>query len=435
MSAHRPKSRRGPAPEREVKATPVRMSLEIESLSSGGDGVARHDGLVVFTPRTAPGDRVEADVTVNGRVGRGAFVRVEHAGAARVEPACAHYASPDKCGGCQWQQVDLAVQRDAKRAMVRDAFARIAKREVALPSIVSGEGWRYRRSLTLAIRRRTDGSAYAGLRAYDDPEAVFDLADCLITAPEVLEAWREILAAAEHLPEEPRLRGTVRVINNRPHLTLEGGGGWDGIAEFLDAVPSLAAIWWHAEGKRRRLVADRRPAGEPGGSFAQVNPAIAALLQRAVVDQAMAHAPRTVVDAFSGAGDTAVALAERGVRVAAVELDEEASAYAATRLPAGSRAIAARVEDSIVSLLPADVVILNPPRAGVDARVTAALVASLARGADQPKAILYVSCDPATLARDVARLDGWRVHSLTCYDMFPQTAHVETLCELRPEAM
>jgi len=432
--AHRSKARRGAAPEREAKATPVRMSLEIESLSSGGDGVARHDGLVVFTPRVAPGDRITADVSVSGRVGRGTLVRVERAGEARVEPACAHYEGLDKCGGCQWQQVDLAVQRDAKRAMVRDAFARIAKREVALPSIVSGEGWRYRRSLTLAIRRRADGSVYAGLRAFDDPEAVFDLNDCLITAPEVLEAWSAILAAAEHLPEEPRLRGTVRVINERPHLVIEGGTSWDTLPEFLDAVPSLAAIWWHAEGRRRRLVADRRPAGEPGGSFAQVNPVIADLLQRAVVEQAMAHAPRTAVDAFSGAGDTAVALANRGVRVAAVELDEEATAYAATRLPAGSRAIAARVEEAIASLLPADVVILNPPRAGVDARVTAALLASLASGSERPKAILYVSCDPATLARDVARLVGWRVHSLTCYDMFPQTAHVETLCELRPEA-
>jgi 23S rRNA (uracil1939-C5)-methyltransferase len=80
--------------------------------------------------------------------------------------------------------------------------------------------------------------------------------------------------------------------------------------------------------------------------------------------------------------------------------------------------------------LPADAVILNPPRAGVDARVLEALAA--ARPA--PRAIVYVSCDPATLARDVARLAGWRVHDITCYDMFPQTAHVETVCELRPEA-
>ncbi len=446
MSGHRAKGRRGtpgeraakgPSPSAHPSVPPTRMTLTIESLSAGGDGVARHDGLVVFTPRVAPGDEVTADVSVSGRVGHGTLVRVERAGASRIEAPCAHYASPDKCGGCQWQQVELGAQREAKRAMVRDAFARIAKREVALPEIVVGEGWRYRRSLTLAIRRRADGRVYAGLRAYDDPEAVFDLHDCLITAPEVLDAWRAILAAAEHLPEEPRLRGTVRVINARPHFTLEGGTAWEGINDFLDAVPSLAAIWWHGEGKRRRIVADRRPSGEPGGSFVQVNPEVAARLQEALIAQAMAHAPRTVIDGFSGAGDTAVALAERGVRVAAVELDEEATAYAATRLPAGSRAIAARVEEAIASLLPADVVILNPPRAGVDARVTAALVAALvtplASGAERPKAILYVSCDPATLARDVARLDGWRVHTLQCFDMFPQTAHVETLCELRPE--
>lgn len=88
----------------------------------------------------------------------------------------------------------------------------------------------------------------------------------------------------------------------------------------------------------------------------------------------------------------------------------------------------ARVEEFLPRLLPADVVVLNPPRAGVDARVTTALRERA------PRAIVYVSCDPATLARDVARLEGWRVASVTCYDMFPQTAHVETVCTLVPEA-
>ncbi|HRN53163.1 MAG TPA: methyltransferase, partial [Gemmatimonadaceae bacterium] len=186
-------------------------------------------------------------------------------------------------------------------------------------------------------------------------------------------------------------------------------------------------VWWQAEGKRRRLVADRRPAGEPGASFAQVNPEMAAQLHAAVVQRVMAHAPQTVVDAFSGAGDTAAAIAAQRVRVVAIEADEEATAYAATRLAQGSRAIAARVEDVLPAHLPADVVILNPPRSGVDAKVTAALLKT------PPKAIIYVSCDPATLARDVSRLPGWAVHHIECYDLFPQTAHVETLCELRPE--
>jgi len=404
------------------------VTLDIISLAAGGDGVARSDGLVVFTPRTAPGDRVVADVSVNGRVGRGTLRRVERAGATRVESKCAHYEAPDRCGGCQWQHVDIAAQREQKRAMVRDAFQRIAKREVVLPPIVGGEAWGYRRALTLAMRRREDGSWYGGLRAFDDPEAVFDLHECHITAPAVLAAWREIFAAAEHLPDEPRLRGTVRVIGDRAHFTLEGGRAWNAFAPFLDAAPSLAAIWWHGEGKRRQLIADRRPAGAPGASFAQVNPDVAEQMQREVVKRALAYAPKKIVDGYSGAGDTAVAFAERGVTVVALESDEDATAFAAARLSAPSRAIAARVEDVLDKHLPADVVILNPPRAGVDARVTTALTSSSAR------AIIYVSCDPATLARDVARLKGWKVRELLCYDMFPQTSHVETVCELIPES-
>lgn len=404
-------------------------TIDIASLAAGGDGVARHDGLVVFTPRTAPGDRVVADVTTQGRVGRGRLLRVEREGPARIAAPCAHYEAPDRCGGCQWQHVDIAAQRDAKRTMVRDAFQRIAKREVELPTIHGGPAWSYRRSLTLAMRRRADGSWYAGLRAFDDPEAVFDLDRCLITNELVLEAWRSVLAASAEFPDEPRLRGTVRVIGERAHFTLEGAREWSRLQQFLNATPDLAAVWWQADGKRRRLVADRRPAGEPGGSFAQVNPEVAAVMQAEVVQRVLAQSPSKVIDGYSGSGDTAVEIAASGARVIAIEADEEATAFAASRLPQGSRAIAARVEDAIAHHLPADVIVLNPPRSGVDARVTSAIVKAKAT-----KSIIYVSCDPATLARDVARLDGWRVHHLQCYDMFPQTSHVETVCELRTES-
>ena len=402
-------------------------SLAIASLASGGDGVARHEGLVVFTPRTAPGDLVEADVRVEGRVGRGTLERVVRAGPGRVAPECAHYLAPDRCGGCQWQHVSLATQRAAKQQMVVDAFRRIAKRTVALPELHGGDAWRYRRALTLAIRR--DGTrTWAGLRAHDDPEAVFALTDCSITDGRVVAAWRAILAAADHLPAGDRLRATVRWLDERPLFVLEGGTDWPALGAFLDAVPSLGAVWWQAEGRRRRIVADRRPSEVPGASFAQVNVEVAARMQADVVAAVLAHAPKTVIDGYSGGGDVALALAAHGVQVAAVELDEEAAAWAAARLPAPSRAIAARVEDVLERLLPSDVVILNPPRAGVDARVTAAL------STRPPKVIVYVSCDPATLARDVARLAGWRIRNLTCYDMFPQTAHVESVCELVPEA-
>jgi len=407
------------------------VSLEIARLAAGGDVVARADGLVVFTPRTVPGDQVTVDLRVEGRVGRGTLRRIDRPSVDRVAPSCGHYEAPDRCGGCQWQQVAIAAQREGKRQMVHDAFRRIAKREVPVPAIVAGEPWRYRRTLTLAIRRE-GARVWAGLRAFDDPEAVFALDDCLITDPRVVATWREIVAAAAHLPPEHRLRGTVRWVADRPLFVLTGGTEWPALAAFLDAVPSLAAIWWEAEGKRRRLVADRRPTGIPGASFVQVNAEIAERMQAHLVAMVLAHRPTYVLDAYSGAGATAVALAAAGVRVTAIELDEEATTYAANQLAAPSRAIAARVEEALPHHLPADVVILNPPRAGVDARVTSALARTVETG-QAPRAIVYVSCDPATLARDVARLPGWRVDSLLSFDMFPQTAHVETVCVLVPE--
>lgn len=413
-------------------ALPSDTLLEIESIASGGDGIARSEGLVVFTPRTAPGDLVRATVRIVRRVGRGTLQSVERAGAQRVAPECAHYDGPDRCGGCQLQHLSIEGQREAKRAMVRDAFRRIARRDVPLPEIHGGDQWRYRRSLTLAIRRDPGGQVRAGLRAFDDPEAVFSLRDCHITEERVLAAWREVVAAAEHLPPVDRLRGTVRWFDDRAAFTLEGGTEWAALDAFLKAVPSIVAIWWHAEGQRRRLVADRRTGVQPGASFAQVNAPMAERMQADVVARAMAHQPATAIDAYSGTGATAIALVAAGVRVTAIELDEEATAWAARRIPAPSRAIAARVEEFLPRALPADVVILNPPRAGVDARVVGALEKSLGDSATAPRAILYVSCDAATLARDVSRLPGWRVHALACYDLFPQTAHVETVCELRP---
>jgi 23S rRNA (uracil1939-C5)-methyltransferase len=168
--------------------------------------------------------------------------------------------------------------------------------------------------------------------------------------------------------------------------------------------------------------------GRPDASFVQVNTAAAKLLHEHVVALAAAAEPVTVVDAYAGAGSTAIALARRGVQVTAIELDAPAARWVATQLPPGSRAIVGRVEDVLGDALPADVVILNPPRAGVDVRVTDTL-----RDSSPRPPIVYVSCNPATLARDVQRLPSYRVASVAAYDMFPQTAHVETVCALTPE--
>jgi 23S rRNA (uracil1939-C5)-methyltransferase len=177
------------------------------------------------------------------------------------------------------------------------------------------------------------------------------------------------------------------------------------------------------------LLARRGGDAAPGASFGQVNAAVADELQHFVLARARTYDARTIVDGYAGIGDTAAALAREGTSVTAIELDPDAAAWSAARLPDGSRSIAARVEDVLPELLPADVVIVNPPRSGLDARVAATLQDASA----PPRGILYVSCNPATLARDLARLPRYRIASLRSFDMFPQTAHVETVCELVPE--
>jgi 23S rRNA (uracil1939-C5)-methyltransferase len=406
--------------------------LRIDSIAAGGDGVARADGMVVFVPRTAPGDVARVSYQQKGRFARGTLVALESPSPDRVAPTCSHYEA-DRCGGCQLQHVGYDAQCRAKGDIVRDAMVRIARRPTPAPSVVrpAPSPWRYRRKLTLALRARGRDWT-AGLHPYDRPTQVFQLRECPITEDRVLAAWREVLAAGDALPNAAELRGAVRFDDaGEGSLVIEGGGQWTGAARLLERAPSLASIWWKAAGATRATPAASRSAGSsPAASFAQVNAAVADALRAHVVERVLAHEPVQVVDAYAGTGLSALAVASPERHVTAIELDADASAWCAARLPNGSRAVAARVEDVLPAALPADVVILNPPRAGVDARVTHALQA--ARPAT--RAIVYVSCDPATLARDVGRLPGWRVASLVSFDMFPQTAHVETVCELVPEA-
>ena len=401
----------------------------IDSIAAGGDGVGRTDGVVVFVPRAARGDRLRVELETRTRFARGTIRELIEPSPDRVDPVCYHYRV-DRCGGCQLQHVRYDAQLEAKRLIIRDSLARIGRRQVEPPDIEpSEEQWRYRHKLTLGMRRNRTGSWTIGLHPFDDPVNVFQLADCPITDERVLTIWRQVMEARRHFPVADELRGSVRLLDDGAAVVMEGGNAWPDRVAFFEAVPGAAALWWRPAHRARSLVASR---GAPaaGASFAQVNAAMGARLHDFVLDRARDYKPATVLDAYAGSGATAVRLARSGARVTAVEADRDASARCASELPDGSRAIAARVEDVIAELLPVDLVLVNPPRTGLHERVTAEL-----QSAQQtPRAIIYVSCDPPTLARDLARLPRYRVASLRAFDMFPQTAHVETVCELVPEA-
>jgi 23S rRNA (uracil1939-C5)-methyltransferase len=400
--------------------------VEIESIAAGGDGVARTGGMVVFVPRTAPGDLARVRLRRGRHFARGSLEGLVRPGPDRVDPLCLHYTR-DRCGGCQLQHISYEGQLAAKRGIIGDALRRIGRRQAEVPDVQPSEAqWRYRLKLTLTVRR-TGGGWVAGLHPYDDPVNVFRLEDCPITDDRVVAVWRDVFRAARHYPDVASFRAAVRLVDVNAVLVVEGGSRWPDVRRFFDAVPSLAALWWQPDGGSRRLVAERG-AVSAGASFGQVNSAVAWALRDHVVARARAYAPGHVIDAYAGTGDTAVSLAEGGATVTAIELDPEAADVCRRRLLGDARVVVRRVEDVLPSILPADLVILNPPRGGLHERVAAALAAA----DPPPRAVIYVSCNPATLARDLTRMPAFAVVSVVGFDMFPQTAHVETVCELVP---
>jgi 23S rRNA (uracil1939-C5)-methyltransferase len=190
----------------------------------------------------------------------------------------------------------------------------------------------------------------------------------------------------------------------------------------LDAAGTGATLWLQAEGGAARALGTTRPPF-PATVFEQVHPAMGDRVRAHAVAALGEVRARSVWDLYAGIGETTALLAAAGASVESVESDPQAVAEAEARGPAAARH-AGRAERVVGRLRAPDLVITNPPRTGMDERVTAALAASA------PLRIVYVSCDPATLARDIARLPGYRLGSALAFDLFPQTAHVETVAVL-----
>ena len=401
--------------------------VTIAGIAAGGDGVGRlADGRAVFVPRTAPGDRVrlkDGSLKLQRRFGRAVVGDVESPGAARVTPPCPHYAQ-DHCGGCQLQHLAYDAQLAAKRAIVGEALRRIGKLDVPDPEIVEAvEEWRYRAKVSMAVK-----AGAAGFHPYDRANFVFPLADCHITDFRLMALWRELKARRDLLPAG-LTRLTLRLDRDgRRHVIAEATGEpWLDAERLRSALstPDAVVCWWHPVDGAARVMAG--PAtGFQATAFEQVNPGMGALARRWAVDQLGEVRGRRIWDLYGGIGDTAVLLAERGAEVVSVDADEKAIAWARGRV-AGARFIAARAEDVLPSLAapPPHAVVVNPPRAGLHWDVTLRLTA-------EPVArVVYLSCDPATLARDLHRLSvNYEVAAVRAFDLFPQTAHVETVVVL-----
>lgn len=431
------------------------VELEVESIAGGGDGVAREpSGRVVFLPRTAPGDRVSVRITEERRsYARGRVERLLSPGSGRAEAPCSHYAD---CGGCQLQHLGVAAELEAKRGIVADALQRIGGVEVEVPLPVrAGPRLGYRNRVTFTLRRTSEGIV-AGYHRLDRPAELVDVAECPLAEAPVTEAWRALRGAwgegARRLPSGGELRISLRasalggvglVVETADAGRDRGGAGAaaKGDPAAIERAVSgsggglLTYHWRDASGRRRRLGgADRFRERWEGvelelgpESFLQVNRAVSAAMDRHLAERAGDVAGRRVLELYGGIGVRALGWARRGAEVVCCDADPEAvesgrRAASAAGLPVDFRS--GRVEDLLPGLLPAALAILNPPRSGLGREVTRVLSEG---GAER---LAYVSCDPATLARDLARLDGWRVAEVRPFDAFPQTAHVETIAWL-----
>lgn len=426
------------AQPRERLVAPVER-IGITGIAAGGAGVGRlADGIAVFVPRTAVGD--EAEITIvdrRTRWARGRLVRTLVDGPNRRRAPCPLYSS---CGGCTLQHIEPSAQRQAKAQLVADAMARIAHIPVEPPHVECAENeFRYRNRLSFTLLR-LGGRVVAGFHEANRPERILDVdARCLLPEQPLGMAWSQLRAAwgpgAAHLPAGARLRLTLRtVLSGNVSLTIDGGEDDGEPAALLAAAPAISSVWHRRKGELEPVriagsgFLEETWLGErvrlTGTTFLQVNRDAAKLLEDHVIARARSAGAATVVDAYCGIGTRARALAAQGATVTGIELDAQA-VLEAERLGGGPRYLQARVEDVLPSVLPADLVIVNPPRSGVDARVATALVEQA------PNCVLYVSCDPATLARDVERLGSrFALRELRCFDLFPQTSHVETVAEL-----
>jgi 23S rRNA (uracil1939-C5)-methyltransferase len=414
------------------------ITLDISALSNGRDGLGRHEGKVVFVPGVAPGDRVRARISErHSSYARATLLAVESAGPARRTPPCPWV---DRCGGCAWQHVAYDAQLAAKTRNVRDALARIGGLEAAreLPIIAAPAEWAYRRR----IRLHVDPGGRLGYRAARSRELV-EIEACAIADPAIDTALAPLRHALPTL--RTRLSDVELVANGRGTvvLVLSARGPLrphDGVTlrALLDTAPEITGIIVRGRGWQRRLgdlrvriqpEADGPTVTQTAGTFSQVNDGANQLLVAAVV--AMAAPATRAVDLYCGTGNLSLPLARAGLTVHGFDRDRLAIADA--RSSARHVGLAARAHftaDDAVSALARpevqgiDLLILDPPRTGAPG-----VVGALAD--HRPPRILYVSCDPATLARDARTLAtaGYRVDRVQVVDLFPQTEHVETILE------
>jgi len=410
---------RDPNDDRPASLVGTRFEAQIGKVAHGGHCVTRYDGRVVFVRHALPGETVTVQIT-DGRAGDrfllGDAVEVLEPSEHRVVPRC-RFAGPGRCGGCDWQHCELTYQRELKAAVVAEQFQRLADLEVdvaveALPGDDQGMRWRTRTEFAI------DASGAAGLRRHHSHE-IIAVDECLISTERIIEAG---------------------VLGRRwPSATS---------VDVVDASgePRAVTVSLPQRSSTVQYVTERVEAGDWSAEFRlsargfwQAHPGAAATFVAHVMRVLAPQPGERAMDLYAGVGLFALALADAvGPTGAVLAIESDVRAFADAkanlRLHPEIEVRRGKVDRALKPLvrqgIHTDLVVLDPPRTGAGTSVIKD-IAALA-----PRAIAYVACDPAALARDVAyaRDAGYGIRSLRAFDAFPMTHHVECIAVLEPSA-
>ena len=387
----------------------ITLDLEVERILPGGLGLAHAAGRTVLVSLAAPGDRLTVKIDrVRGKVAFASLVEIQRPSPLRIEPPCPYFG---RCGGCDFQQLSYEAQLQAKSEIIRDCLHRIARIQSPpeVRVVASPNEWRYRSRANWQVDPEMKRVGYYERGTH----TVCDVADCAVLVPELqqtLEGIRALLP--DGLPNETR--------------ELEAVCGDTGVS----LAPETAGF--RTEDITRKIGSEKYQFSAT--SFFQTNHDLLEAFTASVI--AEAHG-QSAIDLYCGVGLFTLPLARRFSQVVGVEANPNAALYARANVKnAGllnAKIVTARVGEWLnqhgASIRRLDLVLLDPPRTGAEPGVIQGLVTL------KPARIAYVSCDPATLARDLKQLlsAGYAMQSIVAFDMFPQTHHVETVVHLQKD--
>jgi len=402
------------------------MEVTIERILPGGLGLAHAEGKTIMVPLAAPGDRLRIRIErQKGNVAFASLVEVLEPSPMRVDPPCPYFG---RCGGCDFQQLNYPAQLEAKAEIIRDCLRRIGHLDVVPPFevVASPNPWHYRARAQWQYDYVSSHLGYfeAGSRR------VCDVAECAVLVPELQTALDSLRTRIQQggLPDDVR---DFRALAGDDRVSLSPDPDE---ANPPEVERSIGGESYHLDAE----------------SFFQTNVDLVPQLIEAALDGVQGE---TAVELYCGVGLFTVALARRFTRVTAIESDLAAAAYAQKNLSLAGLSNTAIVNEDVArwlaknldradssalsgdpkrrsrqvgTALQTDFLLLDPPRTGAESRVIDGILQI------EPKRICYVSCDPATLARDLRKLisGGYSLDSLIAFDMFPQTHHVETVAQL-----